>query len=700
MKNKGVEASSGKNIRYVIGVDVGGTFTDVVVAGHSDPLYLKVPTQSDAQASGIHDGIAAAAGRLGLSSRELLACTERIVHGTTVATNMMLEGDGSRVGLITTAGFRDDLEYRRGLKEAIYDPRLPAPRPLIRRRFRKTVAERISANGSVITPLGESAVRKQIRELRKAGCESLTVAFLFSFLEDAHERRVRDIALEEWPEVYLSLSSEILPQVREYERFSTTAVNAYVGPKTARYLKLLGNELRESGFAGELLLIQSSGGVVDVGYASLRPVSLLLSGPAGGVLAATEMLAKRTSHRNLITVDMGGTSFDVCLIADATPHVTSETYIERHAVALPMIGIHTIGAGGGSIARVDKGGVLRVGPASAGSTPGPACYGRGGTLPTVTDANLVLGFLNPAATLGGSVVLDIEAARGAIQHHIAEPLGLSWEAAAQGIIRMVDSHMTNGTRVVSVQQGHDPRDFALVAFGGNGAVHAGRLAEELEMETILVPRMAGAFSAWGGLCADARVDNLMTWIGRCDDLDTGALEQVIDTLMNRGTSALSVSGLIHEAQLGCHYLGQTSEIWVPLKLDGGHVSKQAILESAEAFHKAHERERSFANWDESVHIIGIKVTSRHPYEQPLEAVATKSNLSALASGSTREVYFNKDAGWQATPIYEGSALSCADSIDGPAIVEEPETTIVVHPGWNCRLDDTQVYHLTRKGKAA
>lgn len=685
--------------RYELGVDVGGTFTDVVVAGAPDPLYLKVPTQRDDQAASIHEGIAVAADRLGLSAAQLLASCGRIVHGTTVATNLMLEGNGSRVGLITTEGFRDDLEYRRGLKEAIYDPTLPAPRPLVRRRDRKTVPERIGADGSIVTPLDEAAVREQIRALHAAGCESLAVGFLFSFLEDAHERRVREIVSEEWPEVHLSISSEVLPQVREYERFSTTAVNAYVGPKTARYLENLETGLAAGGFEGDFQLIQSSGGVVDGRFASRRPAALLLSGPAGGVLAANETLAKRTSHRNLITVDMGGTSFDVCLIADATPNVTSATYVERHAVALPMIGIHTIGAGGGSIARVNTGGVLRVGPESAGATPGPACYGRGGELPTVTDANLTLGFLDPSATLGGSVTLDAQAARKAIEQHVAEPLGLSCEAAAIGILRIVDSHMTNGIRVVSVQKGHDPRDFALVAFGGNGPVHAGRLAEELEIDTILVPRMAGALSAWGGLHADARVDNLATWIGRCDDADLAELGQALGALAVRGTTALPGEGLQEEAQLACHYAGQTSEIWIPLALEAGAVSRHALADAAEAFHQAHERERSFAKREEAVHIIGLKVTSRRPQQRPqgLAAAAGGSEAATPPASTARDVYFGVDTGWQPTPVHNGPDLLPGAWIEGPAIVQEPDTTIVVHSGWSCELDDAQIYHLTREG---
>ena len=687
--------------RYEIGIDVGGTFTDVVVADEGRPLYLKVPTRQDAQAESVHEGLTAAAARLGLPLADLLARSDRIVHGTTIATNMMIEGTGSRVGLLTTAGFRDELEYRRGRKEAIYDPTLPPPRPLVRRRDRRTVPERIGADGSVQTPLDEDAVRARIRELRSDGCESLAIGFLFSFLDPSHEQRARAIAEEEWPEAYLSISSEILPQVREYERFSTTAVNAYVGPRATRYLTRLEQEIAEAGFAGEFLVIQSSGGVIDGRFAGRRAASLLLSGPAGGVLAATELLARRTEHRNLITIDMGGTSYDICLVADGRPQISSTTYVERHAVALPMFGIHTIGAGGGSIARVDAGGLLRVGPESAGATPGPACYGRGGREPTVTDANLALGYLNPAATFGGSVKLDLEAARAAIQKQLAEPLGLSLEAAAHGILRLVNAHMTNGIRVVSVQQGHDPRDFALVAFGGNGAVHAGRQAEELDIAAVLVPRMAGAFSAWGGLRADARVDHLATWVGRCDTADGEALGRVLGGLAEKGATVLGGGELAHEGQLACHYAGQTSEIWVPVAVTGGSVPREALAEAAERFHEAHERERSFAKRDEPVHIIGAKVTSwrRTARARPVEQRRAEVS-SAPVPETFREVWFDPDAGWTTTPIHAGEALEAGARIEGPAIVEEPDTTIVVYPGWRCRLDESEVYHLTREGGVA
>lgn len=685
--------------RYQIGIDVGGTFTDVVVTGSGRPTFLKVPTRSAAQAEGVREGLEEAAARLELALPDLLARTDRIVHGTTIATNMMIEGTGSRVGLLTTAGFRDELEYRRGLKEAIYDPSLSPPRPLVRRRDRLTVPERIGADGFVVEALDEQALRERIRQLRSAGCEALAIGFLFSFLNPAHEQRAREIVEEEWPEVYLSVSSEVLPQVREYERFSTTAVNAYVGPKTARYLGRLERELADAGFRGEFLVILSNGGVIDGQFAGRRAASLLRSGPAGGVLAATELIAKGTEHRNLITIDMGGTSYDVCLIADAAPHLTSAAYVERHAVALPMFGIHTIGAGGGSVARVDSGGVLRVGPQSAGAVPGPACYRRGGAEPTVTDANLILGYLNPDATFGGSVKLDVEAARRAIQGRIAEPLGLSLEEAAGGMLRIINAHMTNGIRVVSVQQGHDPRDFALVAFGGNGAVHAARQAEDLDIGTVLVPRMAGALSAYGGLFADAQVDHLVTWVARCDSADTGALSRVFADLRARGARTLGGEGVYHESHLACHYAGQTSEIWVPIADSDGEVGDGDLAEAAERFHRAHQRERSFARREEPVHIIGAKVVSRRRGEKPRRGsgeapVAVRSTPEPV---TTREVYFDASSGWIPTSIHLGEALGAGAELTGPAIVEDPDTTIVVYPGWRCRLDGDHVYHLNREG---
>jgi len=683
-----------------IGIDVGGTFTDVIVVGADRRFYCKVPTATAAEADHIRRGIARAAEGLGLTFNELLARTGRIVCGTTVATNMMLQGTGARVGMLTTAGFRDELEYRRGLKEAIYDPTLPPPRPLVRRRYRLTVPERIGADGTVVVPLDEPAVRAKARELRDAGCESLAIGFLFSFLAPSHERRARELVEEEWPGVYASVSSEVLPQVREYERFSTTAVNAYVGPGTARYLERLEGELADAGFAGEFLVIQSNGGVIDGHFAGRRAASLLLSGPAGGVLAAKEIVAASTGHANLITIDMGGTSYDVCLIADGNPRVTSDTYVERHAVALPMFGIHTIGAGGGSIARLDAALGLHVGPASAGATPGPACYGRGGTEPTVTDANVVLGYLDAHATFGGSIRLDLEAAREAIRSRIAEPLGVGLEDAAHGIVRMVNAQMTNGIRVVSVQQGHDPRDFVLVAFGGNGAVHAARQAEDLDIGTVLVPRVAGAFSAFGGLFADARVDHLATWVGRCDTADGGALGRAFAELREKGASALGGSDEVkHEAWLACHYAGQTSEIWVPVDLSDAALGRDALETAADRFHRAHERERSFAKRDEPVHIIGLKITSRRSSvkpERPATLRVTRGD-APIRPSTHRDVYFDEQKGWTPTAIHKGTELLAGEALDGPAIIEEPDATIVVYPGWRCRLDEYDIYHLTRKG---
>jgi N-methylhydantoinase A len=368
-----------------------------------------------------------------------------------------------------------------------------------------------------------------------------------------------------------------------------------------------------------------------------------------------------------------------------------------------MFGIHTIGAGGGSIARVDAGGTLRVGPESAGAVPGPACYGRGGTEPTVTDANLVLGYLNPTASFGGTVTLDPNAARQAIEARVAEPMGLSVEAAAHGILRMINAHMSNGIRVVSVQQGYDPRDFALVAFGGNGAVHAGRQAEDLGISTVLVPRMAGAFSAYGGLQADAQVDHLTTWIGDCESADLSALDDVISRLLDRARSALGSRELTHEASLACHYAGQTSEIWVPLELVHDRVTPEAIASAAESFHQEHERERSFAKRDEKVMIAGAKVSSRcaaHPLPNPRKVHSPPDPRSAAQPTSQRRVYFDADAGWLETNVYTGWAVSAGDCMKGPAIIEEPDTTVVVYPSWKCLLEATNVYRLTRNGDAS
>src|SRR5262245_22438914 len=423
------------------------------------------------------------AAREAATLEELLRHTELIVHGTTTADNTMIEMSGATTGLVTSDGHRDEIEIRRGYKEDIWDPALPPPRPICPRRRRYGVPERLDFEGTVVVPLDEAAVRRACRRMQPQGVDSLAVVFLFSYVNPAHEQRVREIAAEELPGVMVSLSHQVMPSAPEFERTSTTLVNAYVGPKIERYLSRLDRRLRDAGFRGELLIMQSNGGVMPGGYVAEKAVAVMGSGPAGGVHGGTAG-AGAAGIRDFISVDMGGTSYDVCLVRDGAPEVKAGwNWHHRYLIGLPMVEVQSVGAGGGSIARVDSG-ALRVGPQSAGAQPGPVCYGRGGTEPTVTDANLVLGLLNPAVFSGGTMRLDVEGAHAAIRERVAKPLGVSVTEAAEGIFRLVNANMANAVRKVSAARGIDPRPLTLVVFGGNGPVHAGMQAKELGIAQI------------------------------------------------------------------------------------------------------------------------------------------------------------------------------------------------------------------------
>ena len=490
---------------YQIGIDVGGTFTDLVAAGADGVIFkTKSPSTPGAESEGIMATLADAATHYSVELDELLASTEVIVLGTTVVTNTMLEYSGANTGLITTGGFRDVIELRRSYREHLFDLRLPAPHPIIPRHKRLGVTERIDFRGDVQIPLNEKEARSAVARLKELEVESIAVCFLFSFMNPAHERRVREIVEKDLPDVPVTLSSEILPQVREFERLSTTMVNAYTRPKVERYLTDLDSGLKEAGFGGELFIMHSHGGMIDVDYAGAHSVELLVSGPAGGVVAGAE-ISSLSGYRDVITVDMGGTSYDACLVKDSEPATGTEAWVSRYRVATPMVDIHTIGAGGGSIAWIDDGGALRVGPQSAGAFPGPVCYGRGGTEPTVTDADLVLGYISPEYFLGGKMALDQDAARETIEKKIAGPLGTDVVEAASGIFRIANNSMSNAVRHVTVAQGRDPRDFAMCVFGGAGAIHAGAQAPDLGIKTILVPKAASVLSALGNQVSNFKI---------------------------------------------------------------------------------------------------------------------------------------------------------------------------------------------------
>lgn len=671
---------------YRIGIDVGGTFTDfLLVEPDGQFLLWKHPTTPADQSIGVTEGLRRLASDHGKSLKEFLAETDLIIHGTTAADNAMIETRGAKTGLLVTKGRRDELELRRGFKENIWDPSNPPPQWIVPRRFRLTLEERLDYQGNVLKPLDEDEVRRQVRRLKTAGVESIAVVLLFSFVNPAHERRVGEIIREEYPEVsMISLSSEVHPAAPEYERTSTTVVNAYIGPEVEKYLLHLAQQLRKNGFRKHLLVMQSSGGIATAESVARRPIASLASGPAGGVIGANTVAAE-VGVEDFISVDMGGTSYDVCLVKGGEPTIKSFwNWVHRYLIALPMVDVISIGAGGGSIARA-KGGGLMVGPDSAGSDPGPICYGRGGTEPTVTDANLVLGYLNPDYFAGGEFPLKVDGVAEAIDEKVARPLSASTVEAAWGIHRLTNANMNNAIVRVSAERGHDPRDFALVVFGGNGAVHALHQAEDLGIRKVLVPKTAPAFSALGLLVADYLVDKVRATIVPTNEADANTIERMFRELEKAADQELQSAGLPthrfkHLRFAQCRYPGQTWDIDVPVE---GKVTAQGLEATARRFHRMHEEEHTYARHDEDVMVSALRVRSRAVLGKPALQRFGGSSGTPKAKGH-RQAYFGDR--FRRTAIFDGTALKAGQKIAGPAIVEEPFTTIVVPPGWGVKLD--------------
>ena len=673
---------------WVLGIDVGGTFTDIVALGDAGEIEAaKVPSTPD-QSDGVMSAITKVAGRRGAGLAEFLAATRLIVHGTTVATNALLEYKGAKVGLVTTAGFRDEIEFRRSYKESVFDPRLEPPHAIVPRRLRKGVPERLDHRGEVLTPLDEAACRAALGELRDESVEAVAVCLLFSFVNPAHEARIGALIDEELPGVFVSLSSQVLPEIREFERVSTTVVNAYVGPPIQRYLDHLAGRLRDRGFSGELFVMQSNGAVQLASEAGRFAVNALLSGPAGGVTAGA-WVGERANHPNLITVDMGGTSYDVAVIRNLQPGVTTETWIGRYRVALPMLDIHTVGAGGGSIARVDEGGALLVGPQSAGSTPGPACYGRGGARPTVTDADVLLGFVDPDSFLGGEMRLDKARAEAAITGDIATPLGMDPFEAALAIFDIVNANMANAIHFVTTKRGHDPRDFALLAAGGAGAIHAGRQAEDLGIETVVVPILGPVFCALGDDMAHLEADEARTHYAPLKHLDLDGVNAVFQEMETAARTRLAGQSVTRSFEtrrsMDMRYAGEVHEVTVPVRSRTHRITALNVEATLSDFHALHER--LYAHMDRAqpvelltlrLELVGLRERPRIP-EEPFEG-----EDAGHARKGERSVYFS--ARPTTVPVYDGPLLRPGNFMAGPAIIEQWGTTIVVYPGHEALID--------------
>ena len=668
-----------------IGIDVGGTFTDLVcVDAQGGVTIAKVPSTPGDQSLGVMDGLGRLAETLGLDRKAMLARTERIVHGTTVATNALLEHKGARVGLLTTEGHRDIIEMREGLKDDRYNLRQPPPVQLVPRERRLGVRERIRPDGRVEIALDRGSLETAIATLKQQGVEAVAICYLHSWRDGSHERATAEAVRAAMPGVYVALSAVVLPQIKEYDRLCTTVVNAYVGPALERYLTRLEGRLREAGLTAPVLIIQSHGGVATIGEAVRLAAGGVLSGPAGGV-AGSQYAARLLGHGDLIPFDMGGTSTDISLVVGGEAAIASDRRIGGQRVALQSLDIASIGAGGGSIARVDDSGLLRVGPESAGAQPGPACYGRGGTEATVTDANLVLGFLDPDNFLGGRARLDRKAAEGAVDR-VAGRLGVDRMAAAEGIYRVINTHMAEGIRLVSVRRGVDPRRFAILSFGGAAALHVTDVARQLDLERVIVPRLSAVLSAWGMLASNLRCEVARTHIGDASRLDAAAIREAYREMEADGRQRLesaSFSGPVRvRPSADMRYGEQVFEVGVPL--DGIDFAAPDLLQRmADAFHARHEDLYTYSLRDQEAVLVNARVT----VIGELPALPQEPALpvrSPATPARRRRIYLG---GWHEVPIYEFDALASGQVIEGPAVIESATTSVLLRPGDRSRTTD-------------
>ncbi len=684
----------GDGMNFRVGVDTGGTFTDCVVIDDKGGIHTfkELSTPKD-PSIGLYNVIRKAADFFNKELSSFLQDLDFFAHGTTVATNTLLTHTGAVTGLILTEGFRDTIEMRRAHKTNIWDLYLPVPEPLVPRYLRLGAKERIDFQGNIITPLDEESVRNICRVFKYEGVQAVAVSTLFSFRSSTHENRIREICEEELPGTFISVSSEVLPQIREYERSSTTVANAYVGPKLTVYLSTLERKLKNDGLIRAFYVTASNGGVMTADTAIRHASATLLSGPAAGAVGAM-YFSDLLDRKNLILMDMGGTSFDVTLIGNGKVTLSTEGEIAGYRVAKPMIDINTVGAGGGSIAWMDSGGMLKVGPASAGSDPGPVCYDLGGMKPTVTDANLILGYLNKDFFLGGEMKVNQGLAEDILSREIAKPLGMELEKAAYGIFSIINQNMADATKVVSVQRGHDPREYALVSAGGACSIHACKIAEEVGCRTVIVPKAASVFCALGMLESDIRLDHVKTFNASIPGVDLGDFNRVIDEVEKQALAELLQEGVERERAsllrfLDVRYAGQHHEVTVEIPHDC-RIGEAHILEIAETFHQAHERLYTYATPENPIEIMNLRVTAVGSVDKSgLGRQAERSGGQDLARKGTRQVYFENlkgNAGYFEIPVYDREKLKPGDSISGPAVIEERITTVIVHPGWKMRVD--------------
>ena len=687
---------------YKIGIDVGGTFTDFLLTsedGNSE-IYKVLSTPED-PSIGLMNGLSEMAKAKNTSLREFIKEVTTIVHGTTVTTNAVLTRRGAKTGLLTTKGLRDALEMRRGIREEQYNNRYTNVEPLVPRHWRFPVEERLDYKGDVVTGLNKSDVLDAAKLFKKEGVDSIAICFMNSFANSQHESQTEKIIKEQFPDAYLTISSEFLPSIRFYDRISTTVLNSYVGPILRNYLTSLIEKLKEGGFKGVLLIMQSNGGVVSPMIAMEKAAVTLLSGPAAGPVAGIEYTSIQ-GYDDCLTIDMGGTSFDAALIKDKTPLVTTEGEINRLRLALPMLGIVTIGAGGGSIGWVDEGGLLRMGPQSAGSKPGPACYDLGGDLPTCTDADLVLGYLDKDFFAGGKIPLNYDRAENAIKEKIAAPLGINVVEAASGMYRMINVNMASGVREVSVKRGHDPREFPLVVAGGAGPVHACMIALELEIPVMIIPKESSIFCAAGMLMSDLKHNFVRTYSKFLDEIDAKKFRTLFHEMEREATELLKSENIPedsiqHVYSLDMRYVKQYHEVNVEVTKE--ELKKGNVESMANRFHPEHNRLYGYSLEEEGtpIELINLRLSSIGKTAKPKfrEEKYDQEN-PAKALKKKRKVYLPQKKTFEEVPVYDGHKLRHGNRIEGPAIIEQVNTTTFVTPEFNVLCDKFGSYTMFLK----
>lgn len=672
-------------VHWRVGIDSGGTFTDVCLfEEETGALRLtKVVSTPDNPSRGITTGLE----RI-LEGGDQAGEIRYFGHGSTVATNALIEGRGVPTGLITTAGFRDLLELGRQRRPDLYDLQVDKPEPLVRRDRRLEVRERVHFDGVVERRLDEEEVRAVVRRLRDEAVEAVAVCFLYSYVRPEHEQMVQRILAEEFPDAFVSASHEVLPEFREYERLSTVVINAYLGPVMSKYLGSLQQDLKAQGVTVPAHITQSNGGVISFDMARREPVRTILSGPSTGVVGAT-YIATLAGYGNIITFDMGGTSTDVSLVEGGRPKLASEMDVQGYPIKTPMLDIDTIGAGGGSIAWIDPGGHLKVGPRSAGAFPGPVCYALGNTEPTVTDANVVLQTLNPSYLLAGQMPISSEAAHTAVQR-IGGLMGLDVMATAQGIISVVTANMARAVRVISVQRGYDPRDYALVAFGGAGPLHAARLARELDIPRVIVPESPGVLCALGLLMTDLRTNYSLTRMLPATAESMPAVAETFAALEARAVAWFDAEGIDHasrqmERSVDMRYAGQNYELTVPVP--SGAVTIHTLSELRKGFTQAHEQMYGYVASEEPVQMVTFRLEAVGlAHKVALQAELECGPDAAPARVNERPVYLPEAGGWVDCPVYDRSLLRAGCRIVGPAVVDQMDSTTLILPGQSARVD--------------